>query len=52
MNRERPATTAAHRVTSGTGRLRHAWSVLSHERRLAAFASLGLFAALFLPWYH
>jgi hypothetical protein len=28
-----------------------ALSALSHERRLAAFAAIGLFLALFLPWY-
>jgi hypothetical protein len=28
-----------------------AWRALPHESRLAAFASLALFAALFLPWY-
>jgi hypothetical protein len=41
-----------HRVASGTGRLIRAWRVLPPERRLAALASLGLFVALFLPWYH
>jgi hypothetical protein len=28
-----------------------AWRALPHESRLAAFASLALFATLFLPWY-
>ena len=47
----RPAGSAAHRVASGTGRLVRAWRVLPHERRLAVYASFGLFIALFLPWY-
>jgi hypothetical protein len=34
-----------------SGRLVRVWRVLPHERRLAAFASLGLFVTLFLPWY-
>jgi len=28
-----------------------AWRVLPYERRLAAYAALGLFVTLFLPWY-
>jgi hypothetical protein len=36
---------------SGTRRLVRAWRVLPHERRLAAYASVGLFVTLFLPWY-
>ena len=36
---------------SGVGRLTRAWRSLSPERRLAVFASLGLFVTLFLPWY-
>jgi hypothetical protein len=33
------------------GRLRRAWRVLPPERRLAAYAAVGLFFTLFLPWY-
>jgi hypothetical protein len=33
------------------GRLARAWRVLPPERRLAAIAAVGLFVALFLPWY-
>ncbi len=51
MSEGRPAASAAHRVASGTGRLVRAWRALPHERRLAAYASFGLFIALFLPWY-
>jgi hypothetical protein len=32
-------------------RLSQVWRALPHERRLAAYASLGLFLTLFLPWY-
>jgi hypothetical protein len=32
-------------------RLLHAWRALEPEQRLAALASLGLFASMFLPWY-
>jgi hypothetical protein len=32
-------------------RLVHAWRALAPEQRLAAGASLGLFASMFLPWY-
>ena len=32
-------------------RLTQAWRALAPERRLAALASLGLFASMFLPWY-
>jgi hypothetical protein len=42
---------AAQRVGSGTTRLARAWKALPHESRLAAFASIGLFVTLFLPWY-
>jgi len=42
---------AARRVGSGTTRLARAWKALPHESRLAAFASIGLFVTLFLPWY-
>jgi hypothetical protein len=39
------------RVGLGVRRLTRAWRTLSQERRLAVFASLGLFLTLFLPWY-
>jgi hypothetical protein len=32
-------------------RLTNAWRALAPERQLAALASLGLFASMFLPWY-
>ncbi|MGP0033827.1 MAG: hypothetical protein ACLP4R_04500 [Solirubrobacteraceae bacterium] len=44
-------TAAARRVGSGTTRLVRAWRALPHESQLAAFASIGLFLTLFLPWY-
>ena len=44
-------TAAARRVGSGTTRLARAWRALPHESQLAAFASVGLFLTLFLPWY-
>jgi hypothetical protein len=36
---------------SGLGRLAPAWRQLPDDRRLAAGAAVGLFIALFLPWY-
>jgi hypothetical protein len=45
------AAGAAHRVGSGTSRLVRAWKALPSESRLAAYASIGLFVTLFLPWY-
>jgi hypothetical protein len=42
---------AARRAGTGAGRLGRAWKALPHERRLAAYAALGLFVSLFLPWY-
>jgi hypothetical protein len=51
MSEGRPAATAAQRVGTGAGRLLRAWRALPPERRLAAGASIGLFLALFLPWY-
>jgi hypothetical protein len=41
----------ARRDGSPTSRLVRAWRALPHESRLAAFASIGLFLTLFLPWY-
>jgi hypothetical protein len=43
---------AAHRAGSGLARTMRAWRALRHEQRLAAYAALGLFVTLFLPWYH
>jgi hypothetical protein len=45
------AGTLVHWAGALTGRVLRVWRVLPHERRLAAFASLGLFVTLFLPWY-
>lgn len=45
------ATSTLERVVNGTSRLVRAYRVLPHERRLAVYAALGLFLALFLPWY-
>ncbi|HSO97469.1 MAG TPA: hypothetical protein VLP43_00825 [Solirubrobacteraceae bacterium] len=41
----------AARATSLGGRATRAWRVMSPEQRLAAGAAIGLFVALFLPWY-
>ena len=51
MSGESAAPTAAKRAASGAGRLVRVWRTLPHDRRLAAYASIGLFLALFLPWY-
>jgi hypothetical protein len=45
------ATGAASRMGSGAGRVYRAWKSLPQERRLAAYAAIGLFISLFLPWY-
>ena len=42
---------ATERFVDGTSRLVRAHRALPHERRLAAYAAVGLFVALFLPWY-
>jgi hypothetical protein len=39
------------RLSAIAGRLTRVWRTLSSERRLAAFAAIGLFMTLFLPWY-
>lgn len=39
------------RVGAIAGRLTRVWRRLPSERRLAAFAAIGLFVTLFLPWY-
>jgi hypothetical protein len=51
MSEGRTAATAAHRVGTGAGRLVRAGRDLPPERRLAAYAAVGLFLTLFLPWY-
>jgi len=45
------AVDVASRFARWVRRAIHAMAQLSHERRLAAFAALGLFLTLFLPWY-
>jgi hypothetical protein len=39
------------RLSAIGGRVTRCWRALSPERRLAAFAAVGLFVTLFLPWY-
>lgn len=51
MSPDRAAAGATYRVESGGRRIVRAWRVLPAERRLAAYASIGLFVTLFLPWY-
>ncbi|MBV8217171.1 MAG: hypothetical protein JO325_01805 [Solirubrobacterales bacterium] len=51
MSEGRSAAGAAQRVGSGTSRIVRAWKALPNESRLAAYASIGLFVTLFLPWY-
>lgn len=52
MSDSRTATAStANRVGSGAGRLVRAGRTLPPERRLAAYAAIGLFLSLFLPWY-
>ena len=51
MNDSRTAPRQAARAGSRVGRLIRAWRVMPHEQRLAAYASLGLFVTMFLPWY-
>ena len=41
----------AQRLGSGSTRVVRFWRGLPSERRLAAGAAIGLFVALFLPWY-
>ncbi len=45
------APNAGQRAASGAGRLVRVWRGLPPDRRLAAYAAIGLFLALFLPWY-
>jgi hypothetical protein len=45
------AASAAKRAGEGARRVARAYGVLPHERRLAAYAALGLFFSMFLPWY-
>ena len=49
--RSQPHAARSARVGANVGRLTRTWKHLPRERRLAVFASLGLFATLFLPWY-
>jgi hypothetical protein len=51
MTQAPTAKSALQRIASGTRRLYRAYRVLPYERRLAAFAAIGLFVAMFLPWY-
>jgi hypothetical protein len=51
MSEARPPGTAAQRVGTGAARLVQASRALTRERRPAAFAAIGLFLTLFLPWY-
>lgn len=51
MSSDRTAATAVQHAGAGAGRLARAWRALPPERRLAAFAAIGLFLTLFLPWY-
>jgi hypothetical protein len=51
MSEGRTAVGRAARMGSGAGRLMRAWRVMPHERRLAAYAAIGLFLTMFLPWY-
>lgn len=41
----------SERRPGSLARLRAAWSALAPDGRLAAVAALGLFVAMFLPWY-
>ena len=45
------SASGARRAGSAPTRLIRAWRDLPQERRLAAIAAVGLFLALFLPWY-
>jgi hypothetical protein len=54
MNSERAAgglARGAERTASWVRRAIRAIIALNHERRLSAFAAIGLFVTLFLPWY-
>ncbi|MFZ0089939.1 MAG: hypothetical protein WAL63_10555, partial [Solirubrobacteraceae bacterium] len=51
MSASDPEGRAAPRRGSAPRRLVHVWRDLPSERRLAAFAAVGLFLTLFLPWY-
>jgi hypothetical protein len=45
------AAGGARHLGSGAARLVRVWRALPHEQRLAAYAALGLFLTMFLPWY-
>ena len=51
MSANRSAAGVGRWAGTLSGRIVRVWRVLPHERRLAAFASFGLFVTLFLPWY-
>jgi hypothetical protein len=51
MSEPRGSRDALRTAGSAVGRVARAWRALSHERRLAAIAAIGLFLSLFLPWY-
>jgi hypothetical protein len=51
MTDSRASPSVAHRAGTGITRVIRAWRAMPHERRLAAFAAIGLFLTLFLPWY-
>lgn len=40
-----------HGRPTGLARLPHAWRALPGDQRLASVAAIGLFLAMFLPWY-
>ena len=42
---------ALGRTRTGLGRAARAWRALTGEQHLAAYASVGLFLSMFLPWY-
>src|SRR6266480_6505917 len=46
-----PASAPAPRGPQGLGRLGAAWRGLGREQRRAAYAAIGLFVAMLLPWY-
>jgi hypothetical protein len=51
MSQGQAAAGAAQRAGVAAARVARAFRALPHERRLAAYAAVGLFVSLFLPWY-
>jgi hypothetical protein len=51
MSESSGLSNAAAHAGWGARRVGRAWRTLPGERRLAAAAAIGLFVALFLPWY-